>query len=51
METRIFPGKNVMISVVKINPDTSGQIHDHPQEQWGVLLEGSGFGGKIDNGQ
>jgi quercetin dioxygenase-like cupin family protein len=31
-----------MISVVRIGPDKSGEIHSHPQEQWGVLLEGGG---------
>jgi quercetin dioxygenase-like cupin family protein len=42
LETRIFPGENVMLSVVRVAPHTSGEIHSHPQEQWGVLLEGSG---------
>jgi quercetin dioxygenase-like cupin family protein len=42
LETRIFPGENVMLSVVRIGPDKSGVEHSHPQEQWGVLLEGSG---------
>ena len=42
LETRIFPGENVMFSVVRIAPHKCGEIHSHPQEQWGVLLEGSG---------
>lgn len=42
LETRIFPGENVMISIVRIGAGATGQIHSHPQEQWGVLLEGSG---------
>ena len=42
LETRIFPGENVMLSVVRIGPDKSGVEHSHPQEQWGLLLEGSG---------
>ena len=42
LQTRIFPGENVMISVVRVAPHRSGAIHSHPQEQWGVLLEGSG---------
>jgi quercetin dioxygenase-like cupin family protein len=42
LETRIFPGQNVMLSVLRISPDKSGVTHSHPQEQWGVLLEGSG---------
>ncbi len=43
LETRIFPGENVMLSVVRVSPNTAGEIHSHPQEQWGVLLEGSGL--------
>jgi quercetin dioxygenase-like cupin family protein len=42
LETRIFPGENVMLSVVRMAPDKSGSLHSHPQEQWGVMLEGSG---------
>lgn len=42
MDTRIFPGEHVMLSVVRIGANKSGEIHSHPQEQWGVLLEGSG---------
>ena len=38
--TRIFPGQNVMLSVVRIEPHATGTVHSHPQEQWGVLLEG-----------
>ena len=42
LDTRIFPGENVMLSVVRIGAHKSGEIHSHPQEQWGVMLEGSG---------
>lgn len=42
VRTRIFPGENVMISVVRITANREGEIHHHPQEQWGVMLEGSG---------
>jgi len=42
LETRIFPGQNVMLSIVRVGPNKSGEIHQHPQEQWGVILEGSG---------
>lgn len=38
--TRIFPGQNVMLSVVRMEPHSSGTVHSHPEEQWGVLLEG-----------
>jgi quercetin dioxygenase-like cupin family protein len=36
----IFPGENVMLSVVRVEPNSQGSIHSHPEEQWGVLLEG-----------
>lgn len=39
--TRIFPGEHAMLSVVTIAPDGEGTLHSHPEEQWGVLLEGS----------
>ena len=39
--TRIFPGDQAMLSVVTIAPHSTGTLHSHPQEQWGVLLEGS----------
>jgi quercetin dioxygenase-like cupin family protein len=39
--TRIFPGEQAMLSVVTIAPNGMGTLHDHPEEQWGVLLEGS----------
>ena len=38
--TRIFPGERAMLSVVRIEPHSEGKVHSHPQEQWGVLLEG-----------
>jgi len=40
LNATIFPGENVMISVVRIDPYTTGSLHSHPEEQWGVLLEG-----------
>lgn len=42
METRIFPGDQAMLSVVRVGPNGAGRVHSHPQEQWGILLEGSG---------
>jgi quercetin dioxygenase-like cupin family protein len=39
--TRIFAGEQAMLSVVTIAPNASGTLHHHPEEQWGVLLEGS----------
>ncbi len=38
--TRIFVGDNAMLSVVRIAPHSTGKVHSHPQEQWGILLEG-----------
>jgi len=42
MSTRVFPGENAMISVVRIDPNTAGSRHSHPQEQWGLCIRGSG---------
>ena len=39
--TRIFPGDQAMLSIVRIAPHSEGTLHSHPQEQWGVLLEGA----------
>lgn len=39
--TRIFAGDQSMLSVVRLGPNTSGTLHTHAEEQWGVLLEGS----------
>ena len=41
MTTRIFAGEQAMLSVVTIAPNAEGVMHHHPEEQWGVLLEGS----------
>jgi quercetin dioxygenase-like cupin family protein len=41
VDTRIFVGDNVMLSVVRIAPNAVGDVHSHPNEQWGVLLEGA----------
>ena len=40
--TRVFPGDQAMVSVVRFEPNAEGTLHEHPEEQWGVLLEGSG---------
>ena len=40
IEANIFPGENVMLSVVRIEAHAQGTVHAHPEEQWGVLLEG-----------
>jgi quercetin dioxygenase-like cupin family protein len=36
---RIFPGVNVMLSVVTNEPHSVSPMHSHPHEQWGVCLE------------
>jgi len=41
ISTRIFPGDRAMLSVVRLAPNSCGTLHSHPEEQWGVLLEGS----------
>lgn len=32
-----------MLSVVSFEPNSEGSIHNHQEEQWGVLMEGSGI--------
>jgi quercetin dioxygenase-like cupin family protein len=41
LTTRIFAGDHAMLSIVEIAPNAEGKLHQHPEEQWGVLLEGS----------
>ncbi|MDA0909796.1 MAG: cupin domain-containing protein [Proteobacteria bacterium] len=41
ISTRIFPGDQAMLSVVRVAPHAKGTLHQHPEEQWGVMLEGS----------
>ncbi len=43
LDTRIFVGEQAMLSVVSFEPNAEGQLHSHPEEQWGVMLEGSGL--------
>ena len=38
ISTRIFPGQQAMISVVRVGPNAKGSIHSHEQEQWGYLI-------------
>ncbi|MEM9007158.1 MAG: cupin domain-containing protein [Cyanobacteria bacterium P01_F01_bin.86] len=40
IQTWIFAGEQAMLSVVRFEPNSVGKIHSHPEEQWGVLLEG-----------
>lgn len=40
LDAEIFPGSNSMLSVVSVDPHSEGDLHSHPEEQWGVLLEG-----------
>ena len=49
ISTRIFCGDQSMLSIVTIKPNAKGQIHSHPQEQWGFLIEGSGI--RIQDGE
>ncbi|MEL6423103.1 MAG: cupin domain-containing protein [Pseudomonadota bacterium] len=40
--TRVFPGDQAMVSVVRFEPEAEGTLHAHPEEQWGVVIEGTG---------
>ena len=42
LNARIFVGRQAMLSLVSVEPNAEGTIHSHPEEQWGVLLEGDG---------
>ena len=42
LTTRIFPGEQAMISIVRIEANATGTLHAHPQEQWGFCFRGSG---------
>ncbi|MEA2935874.1 MAG: hypothetical protein QOD74_2520 [Variibacter sp.] len=41
LNAHIFAGEGAMLSVVTIAPNAAGTMHSHPEEQWGVLLEGT----------
>ncbi|MGH1590160.1 cupin domain-containing protein [Methylobacterium phyllosphaerae] len=41
LTTRIFAGEQAMLSIVSLEPNCAGTMHHHPEEQWGVLLEGT----------
>ena len=43
LTAHIYPGDKAMISVVTVAPGAEGSMHDHPEEQWGLCLEGSGI--------
>ena len=47
--TRIFPGDQAMLSVVRIAPNAQGTLHSHPEEQWGYMIEGTAT--HIQNGE
>ena len=42
-EARIIVGDQSMLSIVTVEPNAEGSIHSHPEEQWGILLQGSGI--------
>lgn len=40
LNARILAGDNSMLSIVTIDPHSEGDLHSHPEEQWGLCLEG-----------
>jgi quercetin dioxygenase-like cupin family protein len=40
VSTRVFFSENVMLSVVELEPNSGGRTHSHPEEQWGLCIEG-----------
>ena len=49
LTARIFAGDHAMLSVVSLAPNAEGKVHSHPQEQWGVILEGEAV--RIQDGE
>jgi len=49
LNAQVFVGDNSMLSLVRFVPGGTGEIHSHSEEQWGLLLEGSGT--RIQNGK
>lgn len=43
VRTRLFFGDKSMLSIASFAPDSQSTVHSHPEEQWGVLLEGDGI--------
>ena len=41
LAARVFPGEQAMVSVVRLEPGARGTLHQHPEEQWGICLEGT----------
>lgn len=42
VNTHVFAGDQAMLSVVELAPHARGSVHSHPEEQWGMMLSGSG---------
>jgi quercetin dioxygenase-like cupin family protein len=38
--TRVFAGEKAMLSVARLEPNAAGRVHSHPEEQWGICIEG-----------
>ncbi len=49
LTTRIFDGDQAMLSIVTLAPNAEGSLHSHPEEQWGVMLDGDGV--RLQGGQ
>jgi len=42
LTANIYPGEQAMLSVVNAAPHAQGELHSHPEEQWGICIAGSG---------
>ncbi|MEM9601468.1 MAG: cupin domain-containing protein [Pseudomonadota bacterium] len=40
--TRVYNGEHAMVSIVRFEPNIRGTLHHHPEEQWGLCVEGGG---------
>ncbi len=39
VSARIFAGTETMLSIVHVDPHSESDLHSHPEEQWGFLLD------------
>ncbi|MCA9986083.1 MAG: cupin domain-containing protein [Anaerolineales bacterium] len=43
IEGRVYHGDHSTAMVAYFEPNAGGKLHQHPQEQWGFVIEGSGW--------
>ena len=43
IEGRVYHGDHSTTMIAYFEPNASGKLHKHPHEQWGFVIEGSGW--------